>query len=165
MENRNSNKTALWLVLLVAVALLFYGAGLGTTWLLTNRDAPAGGPSASSTPVSTGNANGNNGSSGLPEEPPSPEELDEEFEAFWNTFRAVESEFYYRPVDRDKMLQGATKGMMEALGDDYSSYLTPKEAEDVASTMRGNFEGIGIWFEIRDDVPTVVAPIPDTPAE
>jgi carboxyl-terminal processing protease len=164
MENRKGNNTALWLVLLLGVALLAYGAGLGTMWL-SNRDASAGGPNAGSTPISTGNANGNNGSSRLPEEPPSPEELEEEFEAFWNTFRAVESEFYYRPVDRDKMIQGAAKGMMEALGDDYSSYLTPKEAEDVASTMRGNFEGIGIWFEIRDDFPTVVAPIPDTPAE
>ena len=166
MEYRNSNKTALWLVLLVAVALLFYGAGLGTMWL-ANPDAAAvnNGTSAASTPGTGSNTSNNNGSSSLPEDPPSPEELEDEFESFWNTFRAVQDEYYYRPADRQKMIHDAAKGMMESLGDDYSSFLTPKEAEDVASTMRGNFEGIGIWFEMRDDIPTVVAPIPDTPAE
>jgi carboxyl-terminal processing protease len=52
--------------------------------------------------------------------------------------------------------------MVESLGDDYSTYLTPKEAQSVRSTMQGNFEGVGMFFEKRNDIPTVVAPIPNT---
>lgn len=163
MENRNSNKTTLWLTLIVAVALLAFGAGAGTVWLI-NRDGRVVNTTseASATP---GAQNNDRNSSNLPEDPPSPDELKDEFESFWDTFRAIEDEYYNRPIDRQKLIYGAAKGMMEELDDDYSSFLTPKEAEDVASTMRGNFEGVGIWFEIRDDIPTVVSPIPDTPAE
>jgi carboxyl-terminal processing protease len=168
MENRNGNKTAIWLVLLVAVALLAYGAGLGTM-ALTNRDVRTVETGANNnTPVATGTSEASanpDGGSRSPSEPPAPDDLQDEFESFWNTFRAIEGEYYNRPIDRQKLIYGAAKGMMEELGDDYSAFLTPKEAEDVASTMRGNFEGIGIWFELRDDIPTVVAPIPDTPAE
>jgi carboxyl-terminal processing protease len=39
------------------------------------------------------------------------------------------------------------------------------EAEREASNMQGNFEGVGITIGTRNDLPTVIAPIPNTPAE
>ena len=44
---------------------------------------------------------------------------------------------------------------------------TPRQRalDFVESAMQGNFEGVGMYFEKRNDLPTVVAPIPNTPAE
>jgi carboxyl-terminal processing protease len=94
-----------------------------------------------------------------------PQDINVQFDSFWKTFEAINREYYNRPVDRQKMIYGATKGMVESLGDDFSSFLTPQEATSINSTMQGNFEGVGMYFEKRNDLPTVVAPIPNTPAE
>jgi carboxyl-terminal processing protease len=122
-------------------------------------------------PLTTTPANNNSASTqrdqGASIEKPSnvPKELEEQFEPFWNTYKAVQEEFYYRPVDSQQMIYGAAKGMLESLGDPYTTFLTPKENENVKTTMQGNFEGVGMWFEKRNDLPTVVAPIPNTPAD
>ena len=124
MENRKSNNLFTIIAVALVVAVLAYGAGIGTMWLTYHTPATAntGNNQASSTP---GSSSGSNGTT-LPTDSPAPEDLEKEFQAFWNTFRAVESEYYNRPVDRQKMIDGAAKGMMEALDDDCSSYLTAK---------------------------------------
>lgn len=104
--------------------------------------------------------------SALPDTAPgTPQDLQAQFKPFWNTFQAVDDEFYGRPVDQQKMIYGATKGLMQSLGDDFSSFLTPDENKVVQSAMEGNFEGVGMYFEKRNDLPTIVGPIPNTPAE
>ena len=41
------------------------------------------------------------------------------------------------------LIQGAIKGMIDALGDPYSSYLTSEEYRDSLQGISGQFEGIG----------------------
>ena len=147
MENR-SNKTPTYIALFAVVALVAYGLGLGTMYLARGVAA---------TPTSTTTDGGTT--------PQVPANIQGNFTSFWDTFQAVNDEFYGRPADQQKMIYGAAKGMIASLGDPYTAFLTPQEAQNVASSMAGNFEGIGIWFEIRNNLPTVVSPIPNTPAE
>jgi carboxyl-terminal processing protease len=158
MDSGKVNKPLINIMLVVFIALASFGLGAATVYV--TGQARANSPLA----VSEGTNGGSAGQSRL-EQPDLPKDINEEFKPFWDTFQAVNSEFYYQPVDRQEMIYGAAKGMMESLGDDYSSFLTPKEAESVRSTMQGNFEGVGMWFEKRNDLPTVVAPIPNTPAD
>ena len=53
-------------------------------------------------------------------------------------------------VDRDALIQGAIRGMIEALGDPYSSYLTSEEYRDSLQGISGEFEGIGAEIATED---------------
>lgn len=88
------------------------------------------------------------------------------FKIFWETWRVVEREFYNRgAVDHQKMIYGATKGMVDALNDPYTVYLTPVNREISDADLRGSFDGIGIQVDMRDGKLTVVAPIEGSPAD
>jgi carboxyl-terminal processing protease len=56
-------------------------------------------------------------------------------------------ENYYRPVDEEKLDEASLKGMVEALGDQYSHYLTPDEAKQFRESVSGEFEGVGMNVE------------------
>ena len=68
-------------------------------------------------------------------------------------------------LDSSKMSQAAIEGMLEALDDPYSSYLDVETRKLGLSTMEGEFGGIGAHVAIRDEQLTIIAPIPDSPAD
>jgi len=59
-------------------------------------------------------------------------------------------ENYYGEVDKEKMLNAALQGMIESLGDPYSSYLDENDSSTFNATLDGSYEGIGV--EITNDV-------------
>lgn len=72
---------------------------------------------------------------------------------------------YVGDVDENKLVEGALKGMAEALDDPYSSYLNEPEADELDQSLAGSFEGIGATLTMKDDLPTVAqAPIEGSPA-
>jgi carboxyl-terminal processing protease len=71
---------------------------------------------------------------------------------------------YVDPVDRQKLVTGAIKGMVAEL-DPHSSYMSPEEFQVFESDTEGEFGGIGIEVEPRNDQLIVLAPIEGTPAE
>lgn len=71
---------------------------------------------------------------------------------------------YVEEVNGDKMVDDAIAGALKGL-DPHTVYLPPKEMKTVKEEFQGNFEGIGISFEIVDGNLTVVTPIPGTPSE
>jgi carboxyl-terminal processing protease len=75
----------------------------------------------------------------------------------------VENE-YVDPVDRAKLVDGAIKGMVAEL-DPHSSYMTPEEFRAFESDTEGEFGGIGIEVESRNDQLVVLAPIEGSPAD
>ncbi|MBI4318626.1 MAG: S41 family peptidase [Chloroflexi bacterium] len=91
-------------------------------------------------------------------------EIGDAFNVFWEAWSLVEKEFY-KPdaVDAKKMTYGAVKGMLEALGDPYTSFATPAHAQINDEDIRGSFDGIGVVVEMRDKRLTVVAPQEDGP--
>jgi carboxyl-terminal processing protease len=68
-------------------------------------------------------------------------------------------------LDPHLLTQGAVRGMVEALDDPYTSYLDNTAYELWTRNMEGKFEGIGAYVESKDEQITIVAPIPDSPAE
>ncbi len=65
------------------------------------------------------------------------------FQPFWDTYRAVTDNYAGGPVDRKAIIEGAIKGMIAALGDPYSQYLTSDEFRATLRSISGEFEGIG----------------------
>jgi carboxyl-terminal processing protease len=51
---------------------------------------------------------------------------------------------FYRKVDNQEVSDKALKGAVEALGDPFSRYITPKEHADFQASTDGNFEGVGM---------------------
>jgi carboxyl-terminal processing protease len=94
-----------------------------------------------------------------------PPEAREQFEDFYRVWRLVEREYYYRPLDRQRMLYGAARGMLATLGDDYTTFLEPVQQQGVREAMSGDYEGIGVWIELPEGRFTIAAPMKDSPAE
>ncbi len=72
--------------------------------------------------------------------------------------------YYIEEVDSQKLVESAIKGMMEEL-DPHSVYISSKEFSEVEESFRGDFEGIGIEFQVVNDTLTVVSPISGGPSE
>ncbi len=56
-----------------------------------------------------------------------------------------------QPVDEEKMMQGAIRGMMDSLGDPHTSYMDPNEYRQMADPLEGEYEGIGAIVDIKGD--------------
>ncbi|MDA0709866.1 MAG: S41 family peptidase [bacterium] len=70
---------------------------------------------------------------------------------------------YYEETDTVDLLNGAIEGYLSQL-DPHSTYIRPEDLNDTQERLRGTFEGIGIFFEIVDNVLTVLSPIEGSPA-
>ena len=68
-------------------------------------------------------------------------------------------------LDPQAISNGAIRGMLEALNDPYASYLDSRQFEIANQDLKGYFEGIGAEVTLRNGQITVLAPLPDTPAE
>ncbi|MCZ7671559.1 MAG: PDZ domain-containing protein [Chloroflexi bacterium] len=94
-----------------------------------------------------------------------PAEAKETFAPFWEVWSLVHTRYYDLPVDDTLLAEGAIDGMLAALGDDHTRYLSPADEEAARQSMSGEFQGIGAEVESRDDFITVVSPIEGSPAE
>jgi carboxyl-terminal processing protease len=79
---------------------------------------------------------------------------------------AIQDEFY-KPVSEDKLQEQSLKGIVSSLDDRFSEYYTPKEAEQVAQSLSGEFEGVGMTVDSRDTKKglRVARVFPDSPAK
>ena len=68
-------------------------------------------------------------------------------------------------LDPAALTDGAIRGMLEATGDEHAAYLDPEQYSFQRQEIQGTFEGIGAEVTVRNGLITIVAPIPDTPAE
>lgn len=91
-----------------------------------------------------------------------PESVD--FGVFWQAWQAI-SDKYVGTYSTQKLIYGAIKGMTEALGDPYSSFLDSTENSQLKQDLSGKFEGIGAELSRKDNKIIVIAPLADSPAE
>ena len=68
-------------------------------------------------------------------------------------------------LDPATLANGAIRGMLEATGDDHAAYLDAEQYSFQRQDIQGYFEGIGANVTVRNGQITIVAPIPDTPAD
>ncbi|SNY90680.1 C-terminal processing peptidase-3. Serine peptidase. MEROPS family S41A [Cohaesibacter sp. ES.047] len=81
---------------------------------------------------------------------------------FGDVFERVKREYVEQPED-EELIASALNGMLSAL-DPHSSYLSPKNFEDMAVETSGEFGGLGIQVTLEDGLVKVISPIDDTPA-
>jgi carboxyl-terminal processing protease len=116
--NRNINKIligcGLAIILVGFLALGFIGGYITRNLTVTLPIATHTVPSTSST-TSTGR--------------------DELFKPFWEAWQIVHDEYLVQPVDDEKMMQGAIRGMMDSLGDPHSGYMDPVEYSDATAPL------------------------------
>jgi carboxyl-terminal processing protease len=93
------------------------------------------------------------------------DEEDVDFRVFWEAWDLVEKNYILGPLDEQKMVYGAVAGMVESLGDPYSTFLTPEENDELENEMKGIFGGIGAEVGYRDGKIIVITPLKDSPAE
>ncbi len=107
--------------------------------------------------------------SGLPGAPgraASASELPPEFNRLGEAWELLEREHIdRRELDPETISDGAIRGMLQALNDPYASYLDAHRFSAEAQEVRGFFEGIGAQVGIQEGRLTIIAPLPDTPAE
>lgn len=74
------------------------------------------------------------------------------------------NQLYYEDVDMDVLMNGAFRGIMHQL-DPHSIYIPAKEQENIDELFRGQFQGIGIEFDLLNRYITVIAPVAGGPSE
>lgn len=98
---------------------------------------------------------------------------------FWNVYDAVTTRYPLGPVPRSTLIEGAIRGLMESVGDPYSSYLSPEDYTGTLNDISGTFEGIGAEIGSVDSAGhtsdcakfganchlVVIAPLDGSPAE
>ncbi len=77
----------------------------------------------------------------------------------------MHQEYVDQPLDQQKLMQGAIRGMLDALDDPYSGFMTLDEYQQANAPLRGEYEGIGAWVDTSGDLLTIISPMEGSPAE
>ena len=94
-----------------------------------------------------------------------------------NTYSIIEDKFkvmnqilyyvnqlYYKDVDMEALMNGALGGIMDQL-DPHSIYISAEDQKNIAEMFKGEFQGIGIEFDLLNEYITVIAPVIGGPSE
>ena len=69
-------------------------------------------------------------------------------------------------LDEQALIDGAHRGLVEAAGDPYTTFMTAEEAAEFNNDLSGNIGGgIGAEIGLRNDAVTIIRVLPDNPAE
>lgn len=88
-----------------------------------------------------------------------------DFQQFWEVWDKVKSKYAKQPVSDSDLFYGAMQGMVSGLGDPYTVYLPPKQAEEFNKSLDGEFSGIGAEIGVKNKQLLIIAPLPGTPAQ
>jgi len=75
------------------------------------------------------------------------------------------SDNYFYPVEKDLLLEGAVKGMIESIGDPHVRYYNPEDLEEFLTETRGTYGGIGVRIIEANGSIVVFEVFPGSPAE
>jgi len=71
---------------------------------------------------------------------------------------------YVDPTDQTKLVEEAIQGMISHL-DPHSNYMDPEQTKALNEPLQGNFDGIGIQFNMLNDTLYVIQVVPGGPSE
>lgn len=89
----------------------------------------------------------------------------EAFEPMWEAYDLVQTRFLNQPLDSNLLAEGAINGMLEALDDPHTRYLSPQAESAERDGFDGEIQGIGVEVTSEDGNITVVSPIDGSPAD
>lgn len=97
-------------------------------------------------------------------ETPKPANVD--FSPFWAAWNEINSKYVSKDkLDDQKRVWGAIQGMVESLGDPYTTFFPPEEARIFKENISGDFEGVGMEIAVKKGILMVVSPLKGTPAD
>jgi len=99
------------------------------------------------------------------EQSATPSEFQALFAPFWEAWNLVHQNYVDQPVDDIALMRGAISGMMNALGDQHSTYMDPKDYAQANDSLSGEYSGIGAYVDTTTEYLTITSPMPDSPAE
>ena len=99
------------------------------------------------------------------EQTATPANMQSLFSPFWEAWNLVHQNYVDQPVDDVALMRGAITGMMQALGDEHSSYMDPESYKQANSGLEGEYEGIGAYVDTTTAYLTITSPMPNSPAE
>jgi carboxyl-terminal processing protease len=152
MINRPLPKFVIWLVVLVALVVAFnIGSYRGESRALSHLS-----------PINL-----------VGQEAGKPEAVD--FSPFWKAWNLINDRYVADngnnhstttkvTTNQDKVW-GAIEGLTASLGDPYSVFMPPEKKKRFEDDIRGNFSGVGMEVGIKDEILTVISPLPDSPAQ
>lgn len=88
-----------------------------------------------------------------------------DFSLFWQVWNFAKENYVDQPVDDKKLFYGALAGVVASFGDPHSVFLEPEIAQKFNQELNSDLEGIGAEVGVKKDQITIVAPLPDSPAE
>ncbi|MEK7176768.1 MAG: S41 family peptidase [Patescibacteria group bacterium] len=97
------------------------------------------------------------------------EPVNVDFAPFWKAWNLINEKYVpasstTKTVGNQEKVWGAIQGLTSSLGDPYTVFFPPVEAELFEADIRGNFEGVGMEILAQNGAITVVAPLKDSPA-
>ncbi len=149
MHNSEQNKTLISIgFVIVLIAVFYFGFISGKSQMVE----------ASKIQTITASLNGDKNK---------PDQVD--FTLFWKVWNIVNEKFVQThkatsTTDTDRVY-GAIKGMVDAMGDPYTTFFPPSAATAFETQIEGNFEGVGIEMGIKDDTLVVISALKGSPAE
>ncbi len=90
------------------------------------------------------------------------DDLRSQLDLFSQVLFLVQQHYVDQP-DNQKLIKGAIDGMLKTL-DPHTVYLPPQRAERMDEDFKGEYSGIGIQFDLRDNAIVVISPLEGTPA-
>jgi len=83
------------------------------------------------------------------------------------TLKQIMDVEYVSEVKEEDLINGAIKGYVEGLGDEYTQYFTKEEMQEFMTETEGSYVGIGIYMfqNIEDNTIVILTPIENSPAE
>ena len=90
----------------------------------------------------------------------------QDFKLFWESWDILDQDYYYAMPDNTSLVYGALQGLFASVGDKYTFFDPPTQAEYARQVTAGEFGGIGAYVTQHSDGQVViVSPFPDYPAD
>lgn len=79
----------------------------------------------------------------------------------------IDTLYYQEDIDATVLEEGVYRGIMDAIGDPYSTYYSAQEVEELLEQTQGIYYGIGAYVSLDTvtGLPKIASAIPGTPAE
>ena len=96
--------------------------------------------------------------------PPKTEPAD--LSLYWKVWKDLFDLYVDESVfNKQGMVYGSIKGLVNSLNDPYTVFMTPDETKDFDQSLNGTLQGIGAELTVKDRALTIISPLKNSPAE
>jgi len=83
---------------------------------------------------------------------------DASFAPYIQAWEIINKNYINQPVGKTLLIQGSIRGMLNSLGDPYTSYLDPVEFNAQNAPLEGEYTGIGAWVDVSGEALVIISP-------